>query len=163
MAIEYVRGQRLGIDVAIFGTQIKVSDRFLNYADAHSLDACGDPEPSDKIPFSCDHLVLELWSNILALLPSTTTSLVDAKAEHRTKSLMAKRLSQMPRMITCARTSRTGELSVSWESNESARNSGRAVVVVLHKAGCTHRNIPAMKTADGVERMHIAHTPHTDY
>ena len=163
MTIKYVHGEGLGIDVAIFGTQIKVSDRFLTYMDAHSFEICGDPEPSDTIPFSCDHLVLELWSNILALLPSTTTSLVDAKAEHRTKSLIAKRLSQMPRMITCTPTSRKGELSVSWESNESARNSGRAVVVVLHKAGCTHRNVPAIKTSDGVERKHIVHALHTDY
>lgn len=102
MAIEYVRGQGLGIDVAIFGTQIKVSDRFLSYTDVHSFETCGDPEPSATIPFSFDQLALELWGNILALLPSIATSLVDAKARHRTKSLMAKRLSQVLRMITCA-------------------------------------------------------------
>ncbi|KAH6287723.1 hypothetical protein HBI39_221050 [Parastagonospora nodorum] len=153
MTIEYVRGQGLGIDAAVFGTQIKVSDRFLTYTDAHSMETCGDPEPNDTVPFSCDHLVLELWSNLLALLPSTTASLFDTKAEHRTKSLMAKRLSQMPRMITCAQTVRRGELRVTWESNESARNSDRPVVVVVHKVGCTHGNVPAIKIDDAAEHF----------
>lgn len=137
MTLEYVREEGLGIDVLINGSILKISDRFLTYDASHSINTCGDPEPSDTSPFCCDHLILELWDNITWQLPVTPESQANMKDELRTKSLVAKRLSQIPRLVKCMQTSRQGELLVSWESNESARQSEQPVMAVLHKSACT--------------------------
>jgi hypothetical protein len=88
LRLGYVRRLGLGMDVAIFGLELRVSDRFLSYDISHGSTVCGDPEPSESLPFTCDHLVLELWDKILSLLP--TESRIDPKEQYRTKSLIAK-------------------------------------------------------------------------
>lgn len=138
MAIEYVREQGLGIDVAISGSILRISDRFLTYVASHEGGTCGDPEPSHSMPFTCDHLILELWDNVLSLLPASPQSQANAKDEHRTKSLVAKRVSQIPRMVTCMQTKHRGELLVIWESTESARQNEQPVMVDLHRSECTN-------------------------
>jgi hypothetical protein len=140
--LNYVSGLGLGMDVAIFDQDLKISDQFLFYDVSHGSATCGDPEPSGTIPFSCDHLVLELWDNILSLL--LTESRTNAKEEYRTKSLVARRVSQIPRLVKCLQTRRKGELLVAWESNESVRQSEQPVIVVLHDSECLRLKTPTI-------------------
>jgi hypothetical protein len=149
LRLGYVRRLGLGMDVAIFGLELRVSDRFLSYDISHGSTVCGDPEPSESLPFTCDHLVLELWDKIISLLP--TESRIDLKEQYRTKSLIAKRASQIPRLVRCVQTRRRGELSVFWESNEPVRQSEQPVVVVLHERGCHWLKTPLIHKGDGEE------------
>jgi hypothetical protein len=146
LKVGYVRHLGLGRDVAIFGSELKISDQYLTYDTSHELALCGDPEPSDIVPFSCDHLVLEVWDNILSSVPKK--SQINAKEGYRPKSLVAKHVSQMPRLVRCSQTRRSGELFVTWESNESVRQSEQPVIVELHNSECPRLSTPVINEGD---------------
>ena len=144
MILEFVQDQGLGIDVIASASTVKVSDNFLSFDSAHNHVSCGEVEPNETSPFACDHIVLQLWDNVLSLLPATPESEATAKEESQLKSMVGKRLAQMPRTVKCVQTCRRGELIVTWESNESMRQANQPVTVVAHAASCNRAHSPSI-------------------
>lgn len=138
MKFGFVEGSDLGIDVALIDSVWKIHHRWLTFDGANYDTYCEEAAPTEtgNEVFNCDHAILQLWGLVLSQIVATDGNHAIAKNKSRLKSLASVRLSQMPRNIVCAPTSRRGELLVTWESIEPRKNNSKPVKVTLHSPSC---------------------------
>ena len=141
MEFHFIKGESLGIDVALIHSrylQIGIHQRWLSHDNTHVDTLCEEERPTkqwkESQPFSCDHIILELWDLILDRCVSTNSEI--AKSVTWLKNMARTRVPQMPRNVLCEQTNRAGELKVSWESIESSRNKDKLIKVTLHDIVC---------------------------
>lgn len=141
MKFQFVKGRNLGIDVALIDSrclQIGIHERWLSYDNTHVDTFCEEERPAEQWeenqPFSCDHIILELWDLILGQCVASNGEI--AKSVMCLKNMARTRVPQMPRNVLCEQTNRAGELKVSWESIESSRNKDKPVKVTSHVDTC---------------------------
>ncbi|KAF2792542.1 hypothetical protein K505DRAFT_362812 [Melanomma pulvis-pyrius CBS 109.77] len=138
MKFEFVEGSNLGVDVALVESVWKIYCWWLTFDGANYDTYCEEDAPTEagNDVFNCDHAILQLWDLVLSQIVATDGTHAKAMKKSRMNSLASVRLSQMPRNIVCAPTSRRGELLVTWESIEPLKNNSKPVKVTLHSSSC---------------------------
>lgn len=133
--IIFKKAGRSGLDLYVNKTAAKlelfVHERLLNFDASHNEDSteCGlartrSVEKSVD-SFSCDHIILDLYDQILDELERVTTVTSSGDEIYTSAKTLRLRLSEclrnMPRMVEVAQGSREGELRVSWVDTEGDR------------------------------------------
>ncbi|KAF2497545.1 hypothetical protein BU16DRAFT_606081 [Lophium mytilinum] len=153
MGISFVHTENLRIDAVYTRSskELKIDDKWLTYEGAHEQNMCdfGKEEMEGLLKgkaaglFLCDHAVASLCHKVMDVFEARDigdVSLGELKA--CLGSIVSIRISQMPRAVEVSRTSKDGELLVTWtcaERNAVADRTQKMLQVVLHRAEtCAH-------------------------
>jgi hypothetical protein len=116
MDMTFVEGEQLQIDAGFFESTWQIHNTWLTYDGAHETAFCQEHTSDYQDPFTCDHVILQLWDIILSQLMTSGEHPRVAAEEAWLKSMARARLMQMPRSVGCFGTSRSRGLQVIWES-----------------------------------------------
>jgi hypothetical protein len=138
MTMEFIDGQDLGVDVVYSDQHFKIDAKWISYEGAHrTRNFCDESPPTEKKPFTCDHVIRKLWGLMVAQMMARSDDTNIARLEDWYREMAEHRLSSMPRAIICTDTDRGGELHVSWQSVESHHKRAHPMRVILHSLDCT--------------------------
>ena len=126
IGIQFVRGGEMDIDLLFTKEHnlLRVHEKWIDFHKIHEGTDCeifefveGREELTDTEPFSCDHVVEELFelaiNQVGPQLELDQNECRDVQRQART------RIRQTPRLIKLRPTSQANELEVSWTGNES--------------------------------------------
>lgn len=119
-----------------------INQKWLDMDAAHTTGHCHDGLTlSANGPFSCDHIVEELFTMFQDELSKHAPSLISYERRHHEWRLIRAKLQLMPRDITLQLSSMPGSLRVTWEDGATesfSKRYGHQIMyhVVLHEERC---------------------------
>lgn len=136
MQFQFVDVANLSIEVARYGSVWKINGKWLTKEGSHKHIFCPDQFKKKKNLSPCQHTLRELWEHMADLWKQTEgqsakddTSQPDQDFDY-IKRKIARCIDDTPRGITCTKTSRAQELTVSWGPTD------RALQIVMHHVIC---------------------------
>jgi hypothetical protein len=134
-----VNSDDLGIVANYHNGQIKIDQKWFTYPGAHESGYCEHesegPEELKK-NFSCDHVIIFLWEQILKSIRDEGSVNLQPSREAFLCNVARTKVQQIPRAITFHTNAGMNKLYIRWTSMEPHKNADKPLLVTLHKPTC---------------------------
>jgi hypothetical protein len=139
LEITPVNSDDLGIVANYHSGQLKIDQKWFTYNGAHESGYCEHESegPTElKRHFSCDHVILWLWSNLLKSVQDEGSVDLTPDRQSFLKRIARMKVQQIPRAITFYTNAERDTLYILWMSMEPHKNANKPLLVTLHDTMC---------------------------